>query len=399
MNRREFLGKTALATLFAGTSPVLLGAQPEAPKSASFKVRFTTAPSLQCPTADGVTVAIGVDGPSTAWVEYGETEALGQTAWGSRDGLKPFANHAHHIPLAPLPPGRRIFYRVRACPIDFRGPYDIRRGEEISTDVFSFQTFDPQAAQARFVVWNDTHENAATLQALMRRTRTLPSDFLVWNGDVTDVNQEERIPIQYFSPAGQPFTRDMPLIFVRGNHDTRGAAARALHRFVHLPGNRFYYSFRHGPVAGIVLDTGEDKLDTHPVYAGLGDFDRYRQEQSRWLEAELKRPEISQAPFRVVFCHIPCARREGVPAFASTDPRSGWHQVFVQGKVAAVVSGHTHRHACLPPDENRPYAQLIGGGPAEDNATLIRGEVTRERLKLSIQDLHGEELAAWTAET
>jgi hypothetical protein len=169
-----------------------------------------------------------------------------------------------------------------------------------------------------------------------------------------------------------------------------------LHRFVHLPGNPFTI---HSARTRCGHCPGHRRGQTrhHPVYAGLGDFDRYRQQQSRWLEAELKRPEISQAPFRVVFCHIPCARREGVPAFASTDPRSGWHQVFVQGKVAAVVSGHTHRHACVPPDENRPYAQLIGGGPAEDNATLIRGEVTRERLKLSIQDLHGEELAAWTA--
>jgi len=397
MNRREFLKQTALASLFAGAAPALLRAQSEAPRTASFKVGFTTAPSLQCPTADGVTVAIGVDGPSTAWVEYGQTESLGQTAWGSRHGLKPFGQPAHHIRLEPLGPGRRIYYRVHACPLDFRGPYDIRRGDEIASDVFSFQTFDPQAAQARFVVWNDTHENAATLQALMRRTNLLPSDFLVWNGDVTDVNQEERIPVQYFAPAGQPFTSQMPLVFVRGNHDTRGGAARALPRFVHTPGNRFYYSFRHGPIAGIVLDTGEDKLDTHPVYAGLGDFDHYRQEQSRWLEAELRRPEISQAPFRIVFCHIPCARRSEAPAFPSTDPRSAWHPIFVQGKVAAIISGHTHRHACLPPEENRPYAQLIGGGPAKDNATLIRGEASRDQLTLAILDLDGNRLAGWTA--
>ena len=49
--------------------------------------------------------------------------------------------------------------------------------------------------------------------------------------------------------------------------------------------DKYYYSFNHGPVHIIVLDTGEDKADSHPVYAGLADFDKYRDSQAEWLKS------------------------------------------------------------------------------------------------------------------
>ncbi|MCL4178522.1 MAG: metallophosphoesterase [Verrucomicrobia bacterium] len=395
MNRRHFLKHAGATGLLAATSNTLLrAAQPEAPPTG---LAFTTAPSLQNPGADALTVAIGVNGPSTAWVEYGETEHLGRIADGARDGLKPFDALAHSIRLTGLRPGQRYYYRVHACPIDFRTAYDIRRGEPIATDRFSFRTFDPNAAQMRFVVWNDTHENTHTLARLMEQTSRAPADFLAWNGDITNDNyREEQMVQHYLGAGGQPFTRELPLVFARGNHDVRGPAARSLSRFIDLPGGRPYYSFRHGPLGVVVLDAGEDKPDDTPVYAGLGDFVAYRRQQAAWLESELEQPHLQQAAFRIAFCHIPLWWKNQGPATDASDARSDWHRLLAKHHFAALISGHTHQHALFPPDRTKPYAQIIGGGPKPEASTLIRGSVTRTELTLVVSDLAGGELAAWT---
>jgi len=397
MNRRDFFKRTGIGGALAAAWPAGAQSTPSEPASPG-SLAFTTSPVLLNPTETAVTVVIGVNGPSTAWVEYGETEQLGRLAAGARHGLRPFDALAHCLRLEGLRPGQRCFYRVHACPIDFRNAYDIRRGEAISTQVFSFQTLDAGAAEARFVVWNDTHENATTLVRLRERSAPLPSDFLVWNGDITNDNyREDRMVAHYLGAGGQPFACTTPLFFVRGNHDTRGPAARALPRFMEPPGGRYYYSFRHGPLAGVVLDGGEDKPDTHKVYAGLGDFVAYAREQAAWLETELDRPHLRQAPFRVAFCHIPFWWQDRGFASDPNDARSAWHPLLVKGQFAAVISGHTHRFAVFPPDERKPYAQLIGGSPKPEDATLIRGVVTAEELTLTVSNLEGQELGRWSA--
>ncbi|MFX5956655.1 hypothetical protein ABTF01_19885, partial [Acinetobacter baumannii] len=68
---------------------------------------------------------------------------------------------------------------------------------------------------------------------------------------------------------------------------------------------KYYYAYQWGPVYNIVLDTGEDKPDDAPVYAGIVDFDSYRREQAAWLEQEMQKPAFKKAPFRVVMMHIP----------------------------------------------------------------------------------------------
>lgn len=398
MNRRNFLKHASAGGLLAAVWPTLAqSSASEPPPSAG--LTFTTPPSLQNPSATAVTVAIGVSGPSTAWVEYGATEQLGSLASGTRHGLKPYDALSHQIRIEGLRPGQRCFYRVHAGAIDFRNAYDIRRGETIATDIFSFRTFDPSATEARFVVWNDTHENATTLARLMERTAPLPADFRVWNGDVTNDNyREERMVAHYIGAGNQPLSRESPLLFVRGNHDARGPVARSLPRFQETPGGLSYYSFRHGPLAGVVLDSGEDKPDSHPVYAGLGDFTSFYREQAAWLEQELKKPHLLQARFRVAFSHIPFWWQDRGFAGDANDPRSEWHRLLAKAQFAAVVSGHTHRHAFFPPDERKPYAQMIGGGPRPEAATLIQGAVTAEALSLTMTNLEGRELAAWRVE-
>lgn len=393
-NRRNFLKQAGVGGISLAAWPWVArtGEQSIASQTPDF-LSFSTAPSLQNPSATGVTVAVGVNKPCTAWVEYGETEQLGRVATGSRHGLKPYDARAHHVRIEGLRPGQHCFYRVHACAVEFKSAYDIRRGETVTSDIYSFRTFDPAAKETRFVVWNDTHENAETMAKLMIHTAKHSADFHVWNGDVTNDNYtEDKMVEHYLGAGGQPFARETPLLFVRGNHDTRGPAARALPRYQETPNGRFYYGFRHGPVAGVVLDSGEDKPDSTKVYAGLGDFIAYHEEQTAWLRRELEQPYLRDARFRVAFCHIPLWWADKRYPEDQNDPRFRWHELLADAHFCMVISGHTHSTGVFPPNDHRPYAQIIGGGPKPENATLICGVATSEKLAISVLNTEGVEL-------
>jgi hypothetical protein len=174
--------------------------------------------------------------------------------------------------------------------------------------------------------------------------------------------------------------------FARGNHDVRGAEARALGRVLDT---HFHYSVRQGPVAFLVLDTGEDKADDHPVYAGLGTFDAYRSRQAAWLAEELRKDHVRSAAFRVVVAHIPLYGAGPLPFHGGNDARDKWHEHLARGGVDRLITGHTHRHAWLGPDATRPFGQLTGGGARPEEATLIRAEADGQVLKVRVHRLDG----------
>jgi hypothetical protein len=378
-------------------SQALLGAA-----DAAGALALASAPVLLNPSPHGVTVLCATSGPATGWVEYGPTEALGERADGSVDGMSPYADRLLSFRIDGLRPGQKYFYRVHACPVEFRGAYDIRRGAEVRGDVLSFRTLDPGADKVSFTVWNDTHENATTLAALARSLRERRDDFLLWNGDVTnDINDESKVVGQFIHPAAQAFADKTPLLLGRGNHDVRGRFARRLPQYVPGPGGRYYYWFRQGPLAALVLDTGEDKPDGLPVYAGLGRFADYRTEQARWLEKVIEEPLFKSAPHRVAFLHIPLVWEapvpedwpavwgKGIKGWVCEDGLAKWHDLLVRAKISVVLSGHTHSHAWFAPNDRRPYGQLIGGGPTPQEAIEISGHADARRLELTMKKLDG----------
>lgn len=393
ISRRSFLtNSTLLAGGGALATTCALAQDTTATDTPEF--RQLCAPVLTNPAPDAITILWATSGPATGWVEYGETPELGQRAIHSENGLLPFDERCFKVRLHGLKPGTRYHYRVKSVRVDFKNAYKIVREEEVSSEVLSFVTPNPAADTARFTVWNDTHENAETISALQKAHESHLGDFLLWNGDQTnDIYSEEKMVGQFFSPAGLSFANRVPFYYVRGNHDVRGPAARHLDRFTDVPEGRYFYSFRQGPLAALVLDTGEDKPDTHPVYGGLNDFAAFRSAQAEWLAREIERPEFRNAPFRILFCHIPLWwKDEARPGNFCMDGRQKWHDLLVKASIQLVISGHTHETAWLPADASRPYGQIIGGGPKPAAATYMRGEVTRDHFKLTLHKLDGSVL-------
>jgi predicted phosphodiesterase len=394
VDRRAFLKTVAAGAAVGLSSSTALAAAPATAPTAT----LTAGPFLTNVGETGVTVVVAVGGPTTAAVEFGTTDKLGQIADGSQSGLVPFAADVHKIRLDDLSPGTDYFYRVRVTQIAFKNAYAVKRGAETVTEIHRFRTLAAGQDTCSFTVINDTHEHGATLKTLAGRVRGTPVDFAFWNGDVfNEVHDPAQMATQLVGFMGNgPVAADQPMQLLRGNHDVRGVMARDFGRYADVAGGRYYGSFRQGPVAFVCLDSGEDKPDDHPVYAGLTDFAAFRTRQRAWLEAELRQPHITSAPFRVLFVHIPLRwTNEQETGSWCSDGRAKWNDLIVAAKFDLVISGHTHRHAFLPADGTFPYAQLVGGGPVLSAATFIHATADAKRLTVQMTQATGEPIGEY----
>lgn len=392
MQRRTFLS-TTLATglgISAGMASRTALAE-QAPPEAGL---FCGSPVVSGPAADALCILQPVRGPASGFLEVAVGDGPFERIDAEMAGLLPLEQYALKFRLPPLPAAQTIRYRVTARTIDFQTAYKIVQGEPQVSDICTFRTLDPAAPTTHFVIWNDTHENEETLRALHAATAAIGPDFLLWNGDqVNAISDIGRMTGQYLAPAGLAIAARWPLAYVRGNHDARGVAARHLPEFTGTPGDRFYYAFRSGPLGALVMDTGEDKPDDAPPFAGLACFDARRRQQREWLAQAIAQPWFRSAPLRVLFCHLPLwwtdeSETRGYWA-ASRPSRDAWLPLLQEAGVQAVISAHTHQVAWLPPGADRPIGQFTGGGPQRENAALVDITVDAKQLALVARGLDG----------
>ena len=340
------------------------------------------------PRVDGIEVIWAVSRLSQARVELATAEGNRSIIACDPFGLVPQGDNVLRVRLAGLKPGTSHQVRTITTAAD--------DGETVTSDWKPFRTLDPDAASTRFVVWNDTHRHDVSIQQLNRVTPA--ADFLVWNGDTCcDCEDKDQIVPALLHAGGCDISAQHPLCLLWGNHDVRGPHAFRVSGIVATPAGRPVYGFRSGPVAVICLHTGEDKPDDHPSFHGRVAFDALRSEQTAWLAEMIQRPEMRDAPYRVVFCHIPLRwTDETLPDYArgydrfSERSRAAWHDLLVAWQTQLIISGHTHHATWIPPTEQWPYGQLVGGGPEPERATWIDGTASATELRVRMHNLAGD---------
>jgi hypothetical protein len=364
---------------------------------------FTGHPVVCGPAPESISILHPVQRHATGYLEFAVEDGPWQRVDAGAAGLLPLEPFALKFRLPPLPAGKTIRYRITGRSIGWVQVREFYHGEIIAGDaettpVHTFRTLDPAAETTRFIVWNDTHENAETLKKLHALTAAAKPDFLLWNGDQSnDVHYEQSMPGQFLNPAGLSIG-DWPLAYARGNHDVRGPEARLLPRYTGTPDDRFYYAFRSGPLAALVMDTGEDKPDDSSYFAGMFAFQKLQAQQAEWLKGVVNEPWFRDAKYKILFCHIPLwFTRDIFPVHQRWEftpvCRDLWLPTLEAAGVKLVVSGHTHDWRWMPAKEGQPLGQLIGGGPVARYATYIEGHATPEKLTLTMSSLAGDKLA------
>ena len=338
---------------------------------------------------------------STGHLEYRVEDGDWTKVEALHAGMRPMSDHVLKFRLPDLPPGKLIRYRVVAHTIGWvkvRQFYhgEMRAGKPQKGSENSFQSLDPDSESTCFVVWNDTHENDETLVVLHDQTSRLKPDFLLWNGDQSnDCHFERDMAGQFLNPSGLAIANEWPLAYVRGNHECGGPVAWSLPTFTGAPSDEFYYGFRSGPLAALVMDTGEDKPDSSRFFGGTAAYAKMHEVQLEWLKEIVKADWFRSAPHKVLFCHIPLwFRHPRYPSFSGHKLcRKLWSRTLIDAGVRLVISGHTHSHLWMPTAADQPIAQLVGGGPGRTSATLIHASADRQKLVFRMLKLDGKLVA------
>lgn len=388
--RRSFLGNIAKAGAL-GLIPSTLGAAPLAASGQTAGIQFLTPPYLQHITTNSAVIRWITNEPASSWVEYGEGSTGNKALPVANLGLLSANDRVHEVVLTGLQPGTRYSYRVCSRHIvDFQ-PYQMTWGDVINSEVFHFTTAGTELAAVSWLVLNDIHDRPASFAHLLKLNGSDPFDFVFLNGDMFDYQTNEQQIIDHLlTPVTSIFASEKPFLYARGNHETRGKYARQFPDYFTNPDNQYYFSFTHGPVHVIVLDTGEDKEDEHAEYSQLVAFDQYRERQARWLEWALQQPAFLQAKFRVVMMHIPVFHSgEG---HGTRHCRELFNPLFNKAGIDMMICGHTHRYGVHQPDPaTHHYPLIIGGGPQEGRRTLIKVKADQKLLVLQMLGDDGKE--------
>ncbi len=347
--------------------------------------RIMHGPYLQNPTETGMTLIWFTNNRCVSHVEFGEDESLGQKARTSRHGLFDAYTTRHIVRLQDLEPGKTYAYRVVSQEFLQFEPYEVIFGETIASNVFSFRTLDRKSSEFSFVVINDVHEESQALDQKLGRMDWEGVDLVFLNGDIIDhFEKESQIFDGFLDVCVAHFAKEIPFIWIRGNHETRGLLARRLSDYVDTPEGKFFYSLHHGPVHFTVLDSGEDKPDSHEVYAGLVDFDAYRDRQAEWLAQEINTPSFKKASFHIVLFHIPAFG--GNEWYGEQYLRRKWAPILKKAEIDLLVCAHTHRFNVLEPEkETHPYPVLING-----KNTLVRADVNKKQIAIRVLGPEGQ---------
>ena len=362
-------------------------------------IEIVAGPYLQAPTETSMTIMWMTDIASTANVEYGSGDSLGNKAFDVIDGQIAANTKIHKVTVTGLEPGSSYNYRVTSTEIIKYEPYKVTYGEAINSDTHTFTTLDTAKDDCSFVVYNDVHDNVKNLKGRVDLSNEGPYEMVFLNGDIiNDPMSEEQIVNALLKPASETFAANIPFLMARGNHETRGAYSRKIKDYIATPGGEYYFSFKHGPVYIVVIDSGEDKEDSHWAYSGLNDFDSFRDIETEWLKKVVATNEFKNAKYRVVITHIPLFGSGD--AHGTLDCRKEWAGILNDANIDLHISGHTHRPAVLDPVENEHnYPIFIGGGPQDERYTIIRVVADQEKLKVTMTKDGGEQIGSYEIES
>ena len=350
-----------------------------------------TIPYLQNPGTNEMTVMWLTNVPARSWVEYGTDPNNLQRARTFLEGEMVANNTINQIHLTDLQPGTKYYYRAVSQEITRYPSYYKEFRDTVRTDLKSFTTWSDDIRDFRVIVYNDIHSNMKMFNQLHDISATQPYDLVIFNGDCyDDVEVENDIVGRLNAYTPRIKSDEIPSIFIRGNHETRGEYSQHLWDYLGRMGGRSYSSFSLGDTRFVLLDCGEDKPDDHWVYYDMNDFTQHRLDQAEFLKKELKSKPFRKANKRVLIHHIPLF---GENLDAYTPCSELWIPILKKAPFNVSLNAHTHRYELIEKgtDQNN-FPVVIGGGNRESTGTVMILDKKGNTLRLEVYNAAGEKL-------
>ena len=283
-----------------------------------------------------------------AWVEIG-----GEKFCDANNGVLRWNDRVHRVtvPCAALDAVRS--YTVCFQAMTDRAPYRPAHGET-EARTYSFAPISPDT-DTRICYLSDTHGLYDDAMAVAAKE---PFDLLVLGGDITSHNSTEEDLWLALRISGDAAKGELPTVYSRGNHDTRGPMATYLPSLMGTQDGHTYFTFQTADIFGIVLDCGEDKWDDHVEYGGTICFEQFRREETAWLRRLAADGAWKNAKKRIAICHVPFVFDMPEPFGIEKETYREWLALLNEIGVDFLLAGHIHRAMTVYPDNEHLLAPI-----------------------------------------
>ncbi|HZK20973.1 MAG TPA: metallophosphoesterase [Oscillospiraceae bacterium] len=285
--------------------------------------------------------------PSIGWVSVGEN-VYEDSSGGTMKTLEKV--HKVSVPMAQLDTEKS--YTVHAQKVE-REPYVV----ELGTLLEKTYIFRPIDESDGIHIYNLSDNHSSLFPAADTAAYWGDKlDLLILNGDIANDLMTEDDLVNLINLAAEVTKGGRPVLYTRGNHETRGAYAEQVHKYVGFKGeDEFYFTTRLGSLYLMVLDFAEDKADSHKEYYGLARFEEYRNKQTKFIKNVIENKdteyEASGVKYKLLISHI------------RVNNKNNWHEKFHKEwtnyaneiKPDLHLSGHSHRLSYMLPAVDSEY--------------------------------------------
>ena len=285
------------------------------------------------------------------------TQAKGE-AWVVIDGIEYNDTYAGYretesdihkiiVPMEALDNAESYTVYTRAMLL--RGPYEALQGPIIS-ETYTWRGVNTEDGLNYYAISDNHLSSKAPAATASYWGEKL--DFLIALGDSANWIDHEDELTQILYLASDITKGEIPVIYARGNHETKGTLAHKYYNYVGANGDKYYYTFRIQNIWGIVLDVGEDHEDTYKEFSGLARFDAYRAEQTAFLDSILANADsefnAEGVEYRIGLCHIPLTLTQVSDPLAAQ--KTAWVERLNQMNLTIMYSGHLHELMYVDPE-------------------------------------------------
>ncbi len=378
-DRLEKRGRTAVAVLIGAAVGVIILSK----LVPLYPYDFTSEPSV-IDTGSGYSVVFSVNDTGTGYVEY-TYEGKDYRVYDENGGRLNSDSRIHSIQI-PYEHLNGNSYKVGSVRVIEQYSYGSRLGKEIVSKEYSFS--ETKGDNLTWLVVSDWHTYLERAYSAVSYAGEY--DGVILLGDASPgVDFEQQVISNVVEFAGELTKGSKPLIYVRGNHETRGEYAGKLLDALGL--DEFYYTVDAGAYSFVVLDSGEDKDDSHREYGGMTDYNTYRADMIDWLgTVEVKNEKV-----------IALSHSWKISDVEKELSYKGWQELERLG-VRVMLSGHIHKCRLLGEGSDAEkemfsrYSGIVGyadGGNVGKN-TYVASKLTLSDEKIIIEafDNHGEKV-------
>ena len=274
--------------------------------------------------------------------------------------------HKITVPMEALDNAKEYTVYTRAMIL--RGPYESLQGKTISA-TYNWKGVNEEDGINYYVISDNHNTHKTPLAAASYFGEDL--DLLICCGDTVSWIDREADLTQILYLASDITKGEIPVIYARGNHETKGVKAHEYYNYVGADGHDFSYTFRLGSIWGIVLDVGEDHADDFIEYCGVSKFDAYREEQTAFLDEVLANAEnefdAEGVAYRIAVCHIPLTIKYADDHAGAY--KDAWVERLNQMKLTVLYGGHVHELWYIDPafEDDSTLTQVVEYSGKEEN--------------------------------